>query len=379
MIYFDNSATTAIYPEALKTYTDVASKIMGNPSSLHQLGTTATRLLEASRKQIAELLSVKTGEIFFTSGGTEADNWVLKGLAFEKKAFGRHIIVSAIEHPAVKNTAQWLSKEGFDVDVAPVDKFGFVDLEMLEKLIRPDTILISVMAVNNEVGSIQPLKEIADLIKDKATINFHVDAVQAIGKIPIKDFLLERVDFVSFSAHKFHGPRAVGFIYAKEGRKLMPLIHGGGQETGRRATTENLAGIAATAKALRITLENEEKKQEHVRQMKEVIFQEMSSSQDVVLFSGREKFAPNILTWAIKGVRGEVVVHAFEAYEIYLSTTSACSSKKNAAASTLLAMKVPSALASSAVRISLDASNTMAEIEQFLTIYHKILSELSLK
>ncbi|MFC4651759.1 cysteine desulfurase family protein [Lactococcus nasutitermitis] len=376
MIYFDNSATTAIYPEALRTYTDVATKMMGNPSSLHNLGTTATRLLDASRRQIAELLGVGQGEIFFTSGGTEGDNWVLKGVAFEKRIYGNHIIVSSIEHPAVKNTAEWLTTQGFEVDFAPVTAEGFVDVPALAGLIRDETILVSVMAVNNEIGSIQPLREIAELLADKPTIGFHVDAVQGLNKIPNADFMLPRVDFTTFSAHKFHGPRGVGFVYIKSGKRLAPLLHGGGQENNRRSTTENLAGIAATAKALRLALTDFDVKIERVRQMKEIIFNELKKHERVILFSEMENFAPNILTFGIRGVRGEVVVHAFERHEIYISTTSACSSKKNAAASTLVAMNVHGDAATSAVRISLDASNTMTEIESFLTIFRQIYAEL---
>ncbi|MDR0300391.1 MAG: cysteine desulfurase [Streptococcaceae bacterium] len=377
MIYFDNSATTAMYPEAIKAYTDVASRIVGNPSSLHNLGTIATRLLDASRKQIADLLGFSSEEIFFTSGGSEGDNWIIKGVAFEKKKYGKHIIVSSIEHPAVKNTAEWLTSQGFEVDYAPVDTEGFVDVKALEKLIRQDTILISVMAVNNEVGSIQRLKEIAALIKTEPTIGFHIDAVQAIGKIDLSEFLLPRVDFATFSAHKFHGPRGVGFVYIKAGKRLAPLIHGGEQESGRRSTTENLAGIVATAKALRLTLEDTEMKRVHVAKMKKVIYDELKSHEEIVVFSGLDNFAANILTWGIKGIRGEVVVHAFEEYEIYLSTTSACSSKKNAAAGTLMAMNVNPKLATSAVRISLDYTNSMTEVEMFLTVFRQILAKLA--
>ncbi|MDR2977210.1 MAG: cysteine desulfurase [Streptococcaceae bacterium] len=377
MIYFDNAATTAIHPQVLRTYTDVATRIMGNPSSLHNLGAVASRLLGASRRQIAELLAVKPDEIFFTSGGTEGDNWVLKGLAFEKQQFGKHIIVSDIEHPAVKNTAGWLAEQGFEVDYAPVDKAGFVIPEELARLLREDTIIVSVMAVNNEIGSVQPLKEISQLLSKRPSINFHVDAVQAIGKLPLEDFMLPRVDFATFSAHKFNGPRGVGIVYAKSGKRLTPLLHGGGQESGRRATTENLAGIAATAKALRLVLTDDSAKRQHVQAMKQIINDEMAKHPEVVRFSQMKHFAPNILTWGIPGIRGEVVVHAFEEHEIYLSTTSACSSKKNAAAGTLTAMKINPSLASSAVRISLDASNTMAEVEQFLTIFRMVLAKLA--
>ncbi|MDR0199277.1 MAG: cysteine desulfurase [Streptococcaceae bacterium] len=376
MIYFDNAATTAPYPEVLKTYTDTATRIMGNPSSLHNLGTTATRLLSASRRQFAELLGVSSEEIFFTSGGTEGDNWVVKGVAWEKAERGRHIILSAIEHPAVKNTAAWLKTQGFEVDLAPVTADGFVDISAFSALLRNDTILVSVMAVNNEIGSIQPLTEIAAILENRPGVTFHVDAVQALGKLAVSDFLLPRVDFATFSAHKFHGPRGVGIVYAKAGKRITPLLHGGGQEENLRSTTENLAGIAASAKALRLTLDNTDVKRQHVREMKRIILDELKKHDRVLLFSAIDDFAPNILTFGLKGIRGEVVVHAFEQHEIYLSTTSACASKKNAAASTLMAMHVPAEDATTAVRISLDAMNTMTEIEQFLTIFRTIYQNL---
>ncbi len=376
MIYFDNSATTAVNPMALRTYTDVATKIMGNPSSLHGSGTTATRLLEASRRQIAELLGLDSQEIFFTSGGTEGDNWIIKGVAFEKRPYGNHIIVSSVEHPAVKNAAEWLKTQGFELDYAPVDADGFVIVSELEKLIRDETILISVMAVNNEVGAIQPIQEISELLADKPTISFHVDAVQAIGKVPLETWLTDRLDFATLSAHKFHGPRGVGIVVAKKGKRLTPLLHGGGQEHNWRSTTENLAGIAATSKALRLAVDEDDFKRKKMLAMKQAILEELEKHKKVYVFSKMTDFAPNILTFGIRGVRGEVVVHAFEQHDIYISTTSACSSKKNAAAGTLVAMNVPSKLATSAVRISLDPTNNMAEVEQFLTVFRQIYQEL---
>ena len=212
MIYFDNSATTKPYPEALATYTEVATRIWGNPSSLHNLGSQATRILEASRKQIAELIGKKADEIYFTSGGTEGDNWILQGVAFEKAPYGKHIIVSDIEHPAIKESAAWLKTQGFEVDYAPVDARGFVKVDALANLLRPDTTLVSVMAVNNEIGSIQPIHDIAALLEDRPTVSFHVDAVQALAKVATEVYLPERVDFATFSSHKFHGLRGVGFV-----------------------------------------------------------------------------------------------------------------------------------------------------------------------
>ena len=372
MIYFDNAATTQTQPEVIKTYTEVATKIWGNPSSLHNLGTQATRILEASRRQIAELLGKESKEIFFTSGGTEGDNWVIKGVAFEKAHLGKHIIVSAIEHPAVKESALWLKTQGFEVDLAPVNTQGFVDVSALETLIRPDTTLVSVMAVNNEIGAIQPIQEISQLLADKPTISFHVDAVQAIGKMPMEQYLTDRVDFASFSGHKFHSVRGVGFVYIKAGKKIAPLLTGGGQESDKRSTTENVAGIAATAKALRLTLDKAADSQKQLAAMKQILVDELSKYQDVTVFSGIENFVPSILTFGIKNIRGEVIVHAFEDHQIYISTTSACSSKAGKPAGTLIAMGVPQKLAQTAVRVSLDGDNDMGQIEQFLTIFKQI-------
>ena len=375
MIYFDNSATTKPYPEALATYTEVATRIWGNPSSLHNLGSQATRILEASRKQIAELIGKKAEEIYFTSGGTEGDNWILKGVAFEKAPYGKHIIVSDIEHPAIKESAAWLKTQGFEVDYAPVDARGFVKVDALASLLRPDTTLVSVMAVNNEIGSIQPIHDIAALLEDRPTVSFHVDAVQALAKVATEVYLPERVDFATFSSHKFHGLRGVGFVYIKEGKKITPLLTGGGQEKEMRSTTENVAGIAATAKALRLAMENQEAFASKTQQMKEVIRKELANYPDVTVFSGGDHFAPHILTFGIKGVRGEVVVHAFEEFDIYISTTSACSSKAGKPAGTLIAMGVDKSIAQTAVRLSLDLENDMSQVEQFLTKFKLIYEQ----
>ena len=375
MIYFDNSATTKPYPEALATYTEVANRIWGNPSSLHNLGSQATRVLEASRNQIAELIGKKAEEIYFTSGGTEGDNWALKGVAFEKAPYGKHIIVSDIEHPAIKESATWLETQGFEVDYAPVDARGFVKVDALANLLRPDTTLVSVMAVNNEIGSIQPIHEIAALLEDRPTISFHVDAVQSLAKVATEVYLPERVDFATFSSHKFHGLRGVGFVYIKEGKKITPLLTGGGQEKEMRSTTENVAGMAATAKALRLAMENQVAFVSKTQQMKEVIRKELANYPDVTIFSGEDHFAPHILTFGIKGVRGEVVVHAFEEFDIYISTTSACSSKAGKPAGTLIAMGVDKSIAQTAVRLSLELENDMSQVEQFLTKFKLIYEQ----
>lgn len=377
MIYFDNSATTMIDPQALDAYVKTSQRIIGNPSSLHDLGNQANRLLQQARKQIAQQLSVSEKEIFFTSGGTEGDNWVLKGTAWEKQEFGRHIIISSIEHPAVSEAAQQLEKLGFEVSVIPVTSAGFVSLSELEKAIRKDTILVSVMAVNNEMGAIQPIKAISQLLESYPKIHFHVDSVQAITKVPTEEWLTPRVDFATFSAHKFHGPRGAGFLFWRQGRKLSPLLSGGGQENNQRSSTENVPAIVAMAKALRLAMERKAAKPTHVYDLKQALRNALAQYERVTIFSAMEQFAPHILCFSLEGIRGEVLVHAFEEKQIYLSTTSACSSRKHLASSTLHAMNVPANLATSAVRISLDESNTMAEVEQFLIIFNHLYQKFA--
>jgi cysteine desulfurase len=377
MIYFDNSATTPIFPQALDTYLKTSQRIIGNPSSLHDLGNQANRLLQQARKQIADQLNVSPKEIFFTSGGTEGDNWVLKGTAIEKRDFGNHLIISSIEHPAVSETAAQLKELGFEVSIAPVTPEGFVDVAALEKLIRKETILVSVMAVNNEIGSIQPIQEISAVLENYPKIHFHVDAVQAITKVEQNQWFTPRIDFATFSAHKFHGPRGVGFIYWREGRKLAPLMNGGGQESNHRSGTENVPAIVAMARALRLAFEKKVEKPEHVARLKGYLLEALHSYEKVTIFSKEIDFAPHIICFSLKDIRGEVLVHALEEKQIYTSTTSACSSKKHLASSTLHAMNVPSSLATSAIRISLDESNTMAEVEQFLIVFNQLYQKFS--
>lgn len=373
MIYFDNSATTKVHPEVLTTYTKVSEAIWGNPSSLHKMGENAYNLLEQSRAQIAELLGCQKEEIFFTSGGTEGDNWAIKGTALEKGIYGKHLITTQVEHPAVLNSMKQLERLGFEVTYLPVDENGRVSVLDLKQALRKDTILVSVMAVNNEVGTIQPLKEIVRVLADHPKVHFHVDAVQAVGK-GLTDLIMdERVDLVTFSGHKFHAPRGVGFLYKKAGRKLAPLLSGGGQEKNLRSSTENLPAIAAMAKALRLLLENETKNVAHEQAIRQKIFEHLQAFDKVTLFSQLDdKFAPHILCFAIAGVRGETIVHAFEDQGVFISTTSACSSKKGQVSSTLHAMQVDDKIATSAVRVSLDENNTMAQADKFNQIFDDI-------
>lgn len=376
MIYFDNSATTQVLPEVLDTYQKVSTQVWGNPSSLHNFGESAWNLLEQSRKQVADLLGVHQSEILFTSGGTEGDNWVLKGTAIEKRAFGKHLITTAVEHPAIQNSMEQLKQLGYEVTYLPVDDEGRISPDDLRNAIRADTILVSVMAVNNEIGTIQPLKEVAEVLKDYPKIHFHIDAVQGIGKGIQHLIMNDRVDFVTFSGHKFHAPRGIGFIYARQGRKLSPLMSGGGQERNLRSGTENLPAITAMSKALRLLLDKEREAVKREREIKRLVLDHIEQFDNVTIFSkDTDGFAPHILCFAIVGVRGETIVHAFEQQGIYISTTSACSSKKHLASSTLSAMNVPENVSTSAVRISLGDQNTIAEAEKFNQVFDQLYQE----
>ena len=371
MIYFDNAATTKIYDDALTSYVQVSQKFFGNPSSLHQLGVDAFQVLTKARAQVASLLSVQPEEIFFTSGGTESNNWAIKGTALEKSVFGKHIITTKIEHPSVLQTCKQLERFGFEVTYLDVDSKGIVSVDQLKESLRKDTILVSVMAVNNEVGAVQPIAEIAKVLEEYPSIHFHVDCVQAVERAS-QLLSIGRIDLLSLSAHKFHGPRGVGIMYKKFGRKIQALLTGGGQEKGERSTTENLPGIVATTKALRMALEENSVTGE----LRSQLWKELATKPEIRIFSP-EDGASHVLCFAIKGVRGEVVVHAFENHGIYISTTSACSSKKGDSSSTLYAMDVPTEWATGAVRVSFSNDNTKEEVEQFIDVLHQLMKQFS--
>ena len=378
MIYFDNSATTKAAPEVVDTYAKVSANYWGNPSSLHNFGEQAFNLLEQSRQQIADLVGAKLSEILFTSGGTEGDNWAIKGTAMAKREFGNHLITTAVEHPAVHNSMEQLKQLGFEVTYLPVDANGRVSAADLRAAIRPTTILVSTMAVNNEIGAVQPLDEIAAVMRDFPKIHWHIDAVQGIGKGLADLIFNDRVDFVTFSGHKFHAPRGIGFMYKRQGRKIAPLMAGGGQERNLRSGTENLPAIAAMAKALRMLLTDEAAKVQRQKQIRLTILHHIEQFAHVTVFSkDLPVFAPHILCFAIEGVRGETIVHAFEEHDIYISTTSACSSKKHVESSTLQAMSIDEGIATSAVRISLDEHNTLAEAEEFNQVFDQLYQQFA--
>ncbi|MDO4670236.1 MAG: cysteine desulfurase family protein [Aerococcus sp.] len=378
MIYFDNSATTKIFPEASEAMVQTMTQYFANPSSLHRLGNQAHDLLSAARQQVATILGCQLDEVFFTSGGSESNNWAIKGTALEKESRGKHLIASSVEHPSVKNTLEHLKQHGFEVTYLPVDETGRVNPEDVKAAIRPDTILVSVMAVNNEIGTIQPIQAIARVLDDYPTIHFHVDGVQSVGKLPVA-LIDERVDLMSFSAHKFNGPRGVGILYKKQNRRIQPLIDGGGQEMGQRSTTENLAGIVATAKALRLTMDHKDTEMATHRIIQAKVRDFLANYPETVrIFSPAEISSPHVLCFAVKGVRGEVMVHALEEEEIYVSTTSACSSRQtDVESSTLSAMNIDGRWAQNAVRLSFGYQNTEKEADQFLTVLKQLMDKFS--
>lgn len=361
MIYFDNSATAPMFEEVSQTMATVQQQFIGNPSSLHHLGVKSAQMLMKARQQLAQLLKVDPQTLIMTSGGTESNNTAILGTAFEKT--GKHIITTQIEHPSVLQTMKFLEKQGYTVTYLPVSKEGVINLVDLQQAIQDDTILVSLMWVNNEVGIVQPIQEIATVLEQYPTIHFHVDAVQALSQV-LEQGIPHRVDLLSLSAHKFHGPRGVGILYKKQGRRIQPLLSGGGQESGVRSGTENTAGIVGTAKALRLYTE----KSVDFYMYNQTLRTYLSQFENIHILSP-EKATPHILTFAIPGVRGEVLLHALEEKGIYVSTTSACSSKSTAEHHTLKAMGVPTQLSQCAIRVSFSKQTTDTDVATFKNIF----------
>jgi cysteine desulfurase len=374
MIYFDNSATTKINDSVLESYLEASKRYYGNPSSLHVMGEETSSLLKRSRMQVAELLQVESEEIFFTSGGTEGDNWAIKGTAIEKMAYGKHIISTAIEHPAVIKSLEQLEQMGWEVTYLSVDEKGQIDLDELKQAIRKDTVLVSIMAVNNEMGSIQPLRKISEILESHPSIHFHVDAVQAVGKIDL-DLAGSRIDIAVFSGHKFHAPKGTGFIYLKKGRKLAPLMSGGGQEKGKRSGTENVPGNIAMAKALRLLLEDSTAKRNKLFNLKNELTDYLTKLEKVTVFTPNGS-APHIICFGMNRIRGEVIVHALEKQGIIVSTTSACSSRRKTKTPTVLDMGYSKEEAESAVRISLSHLNSNEEVQEFKNQFNLIHEQM---
>ncbi|MGG0888753.1 cysteine desulfurase family protein [Cytobacillus horneckiae] len=375
MIYFDNSATTQPYKEAVDSFVKVSSNYFGNPSSLHGFGEKAERLIMQAREQIADLLGVRSNEIYFTSGGTEGNNMAIKGAALMYRNRGRHIITSSIEHPSVKEALLQLETLGFEVSYLPVDSYGIIDITALEREIREDTILVSIMHINNETGSIQPIGKIGDILKSYPKAHLHVDYVQGIGKVPL-NIAEHQIDLCTISSHKFHGLKGTGALFIRDGVHISPLLSGGNQENKMRSGTENTGGIVAMAKALRMTMEEMKANGGQLLSIKTYLMKELGEMEEVIIHTPVEHAAPHIINFSIKGFKAEVFVHALEEKDIYISTTSACSSKHSSVSGTLICMGVAEKIAKSAVRVSLSYKNTMDEAKIFVTAVKKTIIQL---
>lgn len=376
-VYFDNSATTRCYDSVKNIVIKTMTEDFGNPSAMHLKGMEAEKYVKDSAEKLARLLKVQEKEILFTSGGTESDNLALIGAAMANKRSGNHIITTSVEHPAVSQPALFLQEQGFEVTYLPVDSNGVVQLETLKAVLRPDTILVSVMYVNNEVGSVMPVEEIGKLIHEKSPkALFHVDAIQAFGKYRIHPKKVG-IDLLSVSSHKIHGPKGVGFLYINEKAKIQPQILGGGQQSGIRSGTDNVPGIAGLGVAAEEIYGNLDANVEKMFCLKEHIAKGLEKIGDIRI-NGMplREGAPQILSISVMGVRSEVLLHALEEKGIYVSAGSACSSHKRKPSSTLSAMGMTRDQIESTVRLSFSEENTMEEADYFLQVMETLVPML---
>ncbi|MFA8437813.1 cysteine desulfurase family protein [Pueribacillus sp. YX66] len=363
MIYLDNSATTEPYKEVIETFTTVSEKFYGNPSSLHEKGWETERLIERARQLIGKYLHVKPQEIVFTSGGTEGNNLAIKGVAFQFHQRGKHMITTEIEHPSSIEAFRFLETLGFDVTYLPVDENGLVSAEAVREAVRDDTILVSIIHVNNEIGSIQPIEEIGAFLKTERKIIFHVDHVQGLSKVPLS-FYEANIDLCTVSGHKIHGLKGTGLLYVREGLKLTPLLHGGGQENGFRSGTENVAGIVSLAKAIRLSFEKANV--DKLYELKQYVINELEQIEGLILNTPKQHSAPHIVNFSLPGYKPEVLIHALSKKGISLSTKSACSSKQSEASHVILAIGENKERAQSALRVSMSFHTEKADCEMFI-------------
>lgn len=373
MVYLDYAATTPLHQEVLKTYNQLLSKYFYNADSIYGKGIEVNRLMEKSRQLIANALSVADDEIIFTSCGSEANSMAIKGIAFQYQNRGKHIITTCIEHSSVYETCQQLEKIfGFDVTYLPVDETGHIHIEDVKKSIRKDTILISVMYVNNELGAIEPIEEIKNLLKDYPLIKFHVDMVQALGKLPIH---LQGIDCASFSAHKINGLKGSGILYKNKKTTLIPLINGGQQEFSLRGGTSNACTNIVFAKTLRLALENFAQKQQYVKELYDYAIAGLKSLDHVVINSGGYS-SSHIINFSCIGYKPEVILHALEENDILVSTRSACSSHTSDVSRVMAQLHIDEQIAKSALRISMSDLTKREEIDKFIYCLKEILIEI---
>jgi cysteine desulfurase len=363
--YLDNSATTKPRQEVVEKMIECLTEKFGNPSSLHRKGVEAEKIIKEARASIAKALGCKDEEIIFTSGGTESNNIAIRGALAANKRIGNHIITTKIEHASVLHTFQQLEKEGYKVTYLDVDKYGYVDLDQFKKSIQDDTVLVSVMHVNNEVGSIQPVEEMGKILGQKGSrAIFHVDGVQSFGKLRLNPSR-NNIHLFALSSHKIHGPKGVGALFIKKGTKVSPLVTGGEQESGLRSGTENVPGIAGLGVAAKLCCENLDKNLSHLFQLRKRVIDNISDKIDfAVLNSPREeeKVAPHIINFSFPGIKSEVLLHSLEGHGVYVSTGSACASHKHSLSHVLSAMNLNKKNIDGAIRISLSPLNTMEEI-----------------
>ena len=376
-VYLDNSATTRVLPEVAELMNKIMTEDYGNPSSMHFKGMQAENYVKHAKEQIAKVLKVNEKEILFTSGGTESDNMALIGCAMANKRAGMHLITTKIEHPAILQTMKYLEQQGFEVTYLPVDEYGRVRPEELQRSMRRDTILVSVMYTNNEIGAVQPIAELGSLIKrmNPRTL-FHVDAVQGFGKYRIWPKRMN-IDLMSVSGHKIHGPKGVGFLYIGEKVKIHPIIWGGGQQKGMRSGTENVPGVAGIGLATERIYEHLDEDVERLYDIREAFINGLSGLDQVVVngLPGRET-APHIVSVSIWGVRSEVLLHALEDRGICVSAGSACASNHPQTSETLKAIGVERDLLDSTIRFSFSIFTTMEEIEYTLQALYDIIPVL---
>lgn len=374
-IYMDNAATTAVDRDVLEGMLPYFSENYGNASSIHSTGRDARRAVDVARKQVAAAIGAEPSEIYFTSGGTESDNWAIKGAAQYKKSKGKHIISTQVEHHAVLHTLQWLEKQGFSVTYLPVDEEGLVSSAAVEKAIIEETILITVMMANNEIGTIEPIAEIAEIAK-KHSILFHTDAVQAVGAIPVNVKELG-VDMLSLSGHKFHGPKGVGALYIKKGVHIDVFMHGGAQERGQRATTENLPGIVGLGLAIEKATRNIETNAKKLCAMRDTLIDSLLNVIPQSRLNGhRTKRLPNNVNISVRYIEGEALLLRLDLEGIAGSSGSACTSGSLDPSHVLLAIGLPHEIAHGSLRLSLSTDNTMDEVDEVIKKLPQIVQML---
>lgn len=373
-VYMDNAATTPVSPAVLEKMLPYFSECYGNANSIHSTGLDARKALNAARKKVAAALNCNPEEVYFTSGGSESDNWALKGVAFANRKKGNHIITSAIEHHAILHTCEWLEKQGFEITYVPVDADGLVNPADVEAAITDKTILISIMAANNEIGTIEPIEEIAKIAHAHHVL-FHTDAVQAIGAIPV-DVRAIGCDLLSLSGHKFHGPKGVGALYIKQGTRIDNLIHGGAQERGRRASTENVAGIVGMAEAIELATANIPEKAARISALRDQLIDGLTTLPYVRLNGHRTKRLPGNVNVSVRFIEGESLLLRLDLAGVAASSGSACTSGSLDPSHVLLAIGLPHEIAHGSLRLSLSDTTTKEEVDYVLSVLPGIIEYL---